>query len=156
MREKFIIYENPILHRTNNGSEITVSDATNAVVHVSPLPTDFYVCDFCNDTIDVQTDEGKPISVFVLNNNNALCWKCTKNVFIQDITLFDTIGFCSCCTDEDSKYYMYIQNNNVWEAIARFNSQEQADKFGEMYSGLTGRELMCLVGELAEPLQTKE
>lgn len=155
MSEKFVIYEDPVAHRVNQGSEITVSDATKVVVNYT-LPNDHYVCDFCNDEIDVQTDEGKAISVFVLNNNNALCFQCTNKVFTQDVSLFDSIGFCSCCTDDTSKHYLYIENNNEWEAVARFNSQAQADRFGELYSGLTGRTLMCLVGELSEPLHKTE
>ena len=154
--EKFIVYENPILHRENNGSDIVVTNADNVVVNAIEVPEHLYVCDFCNDDIDVQTDEGLPISVFVLNNSHALCPKCAKQCFTYDITMLDRLGWCGCCTNDKSDRYLYIEKDNMHTPVARFNTQEQADWFGDMYAGFTGRELFCIQGELSEPLQQND
>ena len=77
MQDTFVVYENPILHRENNGSEIILS-TDNEVRNVIPVPINDWLCDLCGDDVPVQTDEGKPIAVFVFNNTKALCWNCTK------------------------------------------------------------------------------
>lgn len=154
MREQFIVYENPILHRENNGSNITISNGK--VVNVIPVPESYYQCDFCGKDVDVQTDEGLSISVFVLNNNHALCWDCTKECFTQDITLLSNIGWCSCCTDEKANKWLYIEDNDELSPVAKFNSEMQVERFADLYVSLLGRNLICLTGELAEPLQEDE
>ncbi len=156
MQEQFIIYENPVLHRENNGSQVVVSGSDNVVLNVIDVPEYLYTCDFCNDDIEVQTDDGKPLSVFVLNNTHALCRVCVKQSFTYDLTMYDRIGWCSCCTNEDVDKYLYIENDNTYSPIARFSTQDQADWFGQLYAGHTGRELICIHGELTEPLQENE
>ena len=156
MQEQFIVYENPVLHRENNGSQVVVSGSDNVVLNVYDVPEYLYTCDFCNKEIEVQTDDGKPLSVFVLNNSHALCEDDVKQAFTYDLTMYDRIGWCSCCTNGSADKYLYIENDNTLYPVARFSTQDQADWFGLMYAGHTGRELICIHGELTAPLQENE
>ena len=152
MQDTFVVYENPILHRENNGSEIILS-TDNEVRNVIPVPINDWLCDLCGDDVPVQTDEGKPIAVFVYNNTKALCWNCTKEVTTYDTELLMRIGWCSCCTDKDANKWLYHEKDNMYYPIAKFNSDEQCDRFGGLFVEQTGQELVCITGELSEPLQ---
>lgn len=144
MKEQFVIYENPIQHRTNVGSHISiVTDNETSTIPISPID---WLCDFCNSNIQIFDEQEIQMSVFVLNNNNALCMKCFFEVIKKDRTMADEFGLCQCCmdkevTDEHRIVFRNIESKELkgnWQGFMRFKSEYQLARFLSQYYDATG------------------
>jgi len=140
MKEQFVIYENPITHRTNVGSHLSiVTDNETTTIPISPID---WLCDFCNSNIQIFDEQEIQMSVFVLNNNNALCMKCFFEIIKNDRTMADEFGLCQCCMDKEitDEHYVIMRHtkDDKWQSFMRFKSDYQLAKFLSQYYDATG------------------
>ena len=140
MKEQFVIYENPITHRTNQGSHLSiVTDNETTTIPISPID---WLCDFCNSNIQIFDEQEVQMSVFVLNNNNALCMKCFFATIKKDRTMADEFGLCGCCMDrevpDDHYLIMRLTKDDKWQGFMRLKSEYQLTKFLSQYYDATG------------------
>jgi len=135
-QEKIVIFEDAVKHRqnifkqTNNrGISIETSDET---IHI-PMGFDEYLCDFCNVTIPVKTEDDQFISMLALNGSHTLCNDCWPRVLKEDITLFENVSICSCCEIKENIHtYLTLldEKKQNWVGWIRFPNRKQAYKWG--------------------------
>ena len=109
----WVVVQDPIKHR-----EISVADSikfreqqskADGVFFIDTLldtgiTNDLWICDFCNDQIPVQDEEGKPLSIIIWNNSRALCEKCLTEFKGKWATEQDETYNCECgCSRKDKK-----------------------------------------------------
>jgi hypothetical protein len=145
MKEQFVVYENPITHRKNVGSSITIQFDDQPTEVISIAESD-WLCDFCNNQIKVFDVEENQLNVFVLNNSNALCMDCYFNVIKKDKSLNNEYGICRCCMDKevtDNHRIVFrnregVQLNGTWQGFMRFKSKYQLAEYLNKYHETTG------------------
>ena len=139
-QEKIVIFENAVKHRQNifkdTGNRGIQIETDEEVINI-PFGYDEWICDFCNDTMPVKTKDDQLLSMLSLNGTHTLCFKCWKNTLTNDNSLFDNIMVCTCCQNNKAKLYAFKEVKEGFKSFIRFEAEEQATDFGNMYMELT-------------------
>jgi len=146
MKEQFVVYENPITHRQNIGSAITIQ-FDNQPTQVIEIAESDWICDFCNSQIKIFDEEENQLSVFCLNNSNAVCMNCYFELIKKDKSLNKEYGICQCCMDKeitDSHRIVFRDvktedNKFTFQGFMRFKSKSQLEDYMRGYFETTNQ-----------------
>ncbi|MBO71658.1 MAG: hypothetical protein CL508_05235 [Actinobacteria bacterium] len=103
-----LIVSNPVLHRANDreyAEKMRKQNEDSGVIYIDTLldtglTDDFWICDMCNDQINVVDEQGESISVYLWLQTRALCGNCIDKYEEQGY-LNEGKMFCPCCIGKE-------------------------------------------------------
>lgn len=136
LQEKIVLFEDAVKHRQAGFSGITINFDNAETIEI-PIAPDDWVCDFCNKSLPVISENKEKITQLSLNGNQTLCMDCWKNILKQDTSLFDNIAHCSCCVNPKANKYLFKEVENGFKSFMRFENEKQAEEFANLFMEIT-------------------